>query len=147
MKSIKSHGRKGILLSEALIYLLVSVMVLGILQMTLKMSSGVTEHLNASQLRWHITNERLEKEIANKTLELSSDNKTLKAKSPKPDGTYDIRIIQFYKKMLRYTTGKGGHVPLVENVSGQIDLKGNLVKITMFDKNKNKSEMYLVKND
>jgi len=133
--------RSGMVLAETLIALLVTIMVLGVLQQTLKIIKNVPDNLNAEQVRWHMTNEYIQENFGDEKIKTSKPTRVSFYSS---DGSGSSHVLEFYKDMLRTRTEQGGHVPLVMNLNNcTFKVKKDLIIIRMTDKKNRVSEMYL----
>ncbi|MFD1417876.1 competence type IV pilus minor pilin ComGF [Companilactobacillus keshanensis] len=133
--------RHGMVLAETLLALLVTVLVLGILQQTLKVIKNVPDNLNAEQVRWHMTNEYIQENFQGEKIKEYTPNKL---NFENKNGSKSAHVLEFYHDMLRTRTEQGGHIPLVMNLKKcTFKIKKDLIIIKMIDKKNRISEMYL----
>lgn len=144
---IKSNQpRRGFILYETIIALMVTIMTLGILQQSLQILKIVQQTDFQEQVRWHITQEKLQETLQNSK---SIDLKNQRIVYLKND-EQDKRVIEKYWAkgilMLHATTvSNGGHEPIMTDLQKiNIEKNGNLVIITTENKAQQKSTMCLV---
>lgn len=142
MKYIKWNGRRsGFMLSENLLALLVTILVIGILQQTLKIIKNVPENMNADQIRWHMTNEYIQDKFQGEHLKSVTQKKLI---FNAEDESSSVHVLEFYQDMLRFRSEAGGHVPLITGLKrGNFIVKDDLIVIKMTNKQNQVSEMYL----
>ncbi|HIY91981.1 ComGF family competence protein [Companilactobacillus sp. HBUAS56275] len=149
--SIKSKvKRKGFVLYESILALMITLMTLGILQQSLLIMRTVQHTTFKDQLRWHVTQEKLQSELDHALKIDEITNKHIIYTKPEwlgkshPAFVFDI-FGNEGNKMLRYKTAvAGGHEPILMNQKEiKIEKGSNLVIITTVNKAGEKSEMYL----
>ncbi|WP_057767386.1 ComGF family competence protein [Companilactobacillus tucceti] len=134
--------RSGMMLSESLIALLVTVLVMMVLQQTLKVIKHVPDNLNTEQIRWHMTNEYIQDKFQNEELKSISSKKLIFDDKDKSGATH---VLEFYQNMLRVRSEQGGHVPLVIGIrSGSFKVRDDLIIIKMINDKNQTSEMHLI---
>lgn len=143
---IKWNGKHpGFMLSESLIALLVTILVIGLLQQTLKVVKSVPENLNADQIRWHMTNEYIQDKFQGEHLKSVAQKKLIFDSN---DDNSKVHVLEFYQDMLRFRSEAGGHVPLVTGLKkGNFIVKDDLIVIKMTNKENQVSEMYLTNDN
>lgn len=149
--SIKLRARrKGFVLYESVLALMITLMTLGILQQSLLIIRTVQHTTFKDQLRWHITQEKIQSEMdhALKINEVK-DNHISYTKPEWLNNKHPAFVFNIFgkegNKMLRYKTAvSGGHEPILVNQKEiKIEKISNLVIITTVNKAGEKSEMYL----
>lgn len=129
------------MLSENLVALLVTILVIGILQQTLKIIKNVPENMNADQIRWHMTNEYIQDKFRGEHLKSVTQKKLI---FNAEDEYSSVHVLEFYQDMLRFRSEAGGHVPLITGLKrGNFIVKDDLIIIKMTNKQNQVSEMYL----
>ncbi len=132
------------MLAETIIALLVTTLILGILQQSLKIVKNVPDNLNANQIRWHMTNEYIQNQFQGEFLKDKKSKKLIFDDKNKIGGAH---ILEFYQNMLRVRSEEGGHVPLITGLkSGSFKVDGDVIVIRIVNKKNQISEMY-VTND
>lgn len=138
--------RKGFVLYESVLMLLVTIMTLGILQQSLQILKSVQRTTFREQIRWHITQEKLQSLVSASTIARWDDGKIiLKNKFIK-----DTKIIERYRSSTLQirTAAKGGREPIMTNLNKiEIEKIRNLVIITTENKAGQISKMCLVSDD
>lgn len=134
--------RKGFVLYEAIVALMIAVMTLGILQQSLQILKIVQQTSFRDQLRWHVTQEKLQELLNHNKIKRMDDKQIIFF----DEATQKTRVIERYNgDMLRIVDAVGGtSEPIITNLK-QINIEKiqNLVIITTVNKAGQKSEMYL----
>lgn len=137
------NRRKGFVLAEAVIALLVTVMTLGILQQSLQIVSKVQTNTRSEVLRWHIYNERIQDMFLNARIIDFQDHHIVFESTNNKNYT-----IESYSNdsMLRMTGAEmGGHMPIITGLKSiQFERNKDIYIIRTIDKMNRKSEMYLI---
>ncbi|WP_334330300.1 competence type IV pilus minor pilin ComGF [Companilactobacillus sp. HBUAS59699] len=143
---MRKHRRKGFILAEAVIALLVTVMILGILQQSLQIVKKVQSNTRSEVLRWHIYNERIQDLFLHSKVTKMADHKIVFEVSDTK--RYAIEAYD-NNNMLRMTgADMGGHMPIVTGLKDiKFERKNNIYIIQTIDKNNRKSEMYLINEE
>jgi len=134
--------RKGFVLYEAIVALMVTVMTLGILQQSLQILKIVQQTSFRDQLRWHVTQEKLQELLKHNKIRRMDDKRIVFF----DEATQKTRVIERYGgDTLRIVDAvEETSEPIITNLK-QINIEKiqNLVIITTVNKAGQKSEMYL----
>lgn len=134
--------RKGFMLAEAAVTIVVAILTLGILNQAIGIVKTVSRSTHSEILRWHISNEKLQDKILHSTVTNISDTRM---QFITDDGKTYILEEHTRDKMLRLTTPTGGHMPILTKLTYvHFKRNGNLIIIITKDKSNRKSEMYLI---
>ncbi len=137
--------RRGFLLGEAIIALMVSILTILMMQLCLQLISKSSQLNVRDNIRMHVVEARIQSILKDKTVYVDSDNQRLYYSAGNDSqGESDIKSFERTDQYLRQKDEHGGFEPVLNNVKRfNILKKSKSVQLTIVDSSNRVTEMFI----